>query len=317
MNRPIVVAHLSDLHISAQYKLSNLRKTEGLLATVNDLNIDHIIITGDITSNADIKDYKLARSLFASFGLLDSKRLTVVIGNHDVFGGVHEPEDIFHFPRQCKETRYKRNVELFRTYFWEAFEETRTISNGPFPFIKDLAGVSIIGLNSIAKYSRVGNPFGSNGIVDQEQIAAAHTLFLERDGSKPVLIAIHHHFNKPEIAPKGTMQGVWSSLENQTMKLRKKRRLLALFQKIQPTLVLHGHVHENSIYARRNLQYVNGGGSILSDKDQIAQFNLIFLKGNEVDVQITSVGMIPESRELQKINNGLSKISQPVNMINN
>ena len=102
--RPLTIAHLSDFHISAEHRRNHIRRARRALEYARSLGVDHVVVTGDITANGDPADYRIARSLFASAGLLDAGRLTVTIGNHDVFGGVHTAEEVLTFPGHCRVT---------------------------------------------------------------------------------------------------------------------------------------------------------------------------------------------------------------------
>ena len=64
---------------------------------------DHLVITGDLTHNADYEDLEILRNLFQEYGLLNSERLSLVIGNHDIFGGPQAAEEVFQFPEKCKQ----------------------------------------------------------------------------------------------------------------------------------------------------------------------------------------------------------------------
>jgi 3',5'-cyclic AMP phosphodiesterase CpdA len=50
------IAHLSDLHLSGKKKPENTLKAEKLLAKVAESRSDHLVITGDLTHNAETDD---------------------------------------------------------------------------------------------------------------------------------------------------------------------------------------------------------------------------------------------------------------------
>ncbi len=265
MNRQCTIAHLSDLHISLDHSRHNARNMRRLLEYCLAHNADHIVVTGDIAANAEKKELEAARKIFRSFGLLDPEKLTLVIGNHDVFGGVHHAHDILQFPKRCRETNYERRLNMFKDTFHEVFEgSVHGKGNKFYPFIKIVSGVALVGINSIARYARVRNPLGSNGEVDNDQFKRLErflNMALIKNLHKVVLI--HHHFNSLESAGAGTLNNVWNAIEAQTLKLRKKKRLLELFQRSGVELVLHGHVHENREYVRKGIRFVNTGAALL------------------------------------------------------
>ena len=80
------IAHISDLHLSAEHKRFNLRRARRLLEEIGRRRVDHVVVTGDIAADADRREFEIARGLFRNSGLLDPAKLSLVIGNHDVFG---------------------------------------------------------------------------------------------------------------------------------------------------------------------------------------------------------------------------------------
>ena len=125
----------------------------------------------------------------------------LVIGNHDIFGGPQTPEDIFTFPERCKNVPYENKVKEFGEYFSETFKNCiYKNEDHVFPFVKILDNVMISGFNSIAKYSKLKNPFGSNGEINFKQFQELSDIY--RSYSKLVkhkLMLVHHHFNKIKI----------------------------------------------------------------------------------------------------------------------
>ncbi len=269
MNRQCTIAHLSDLHISLDHSRQNTKNMRRLLEYCLGQNVDHIVITGDIAANAEKKELEAARKIFRSFGLLDPEKLTLVIGNHDIFGGVHHAHDILQFPKRCRETDYERRLNIFKETFHEVFEgSVHGKGSKLYPFVKIVHGVALVGINSIARYARVRNPLGSNGEVESDQFKRLERLLnMELIKNLHKVVLIHHHFNELETAISGTLNSVWNAIEAQTLKLRKKKRLLELFRNSGVQLVLHGHVHENREYVRNGIRFVNTGGTLLGSTE--------------------------------------------------
>ena len=46
------------------------------------------------------------------------------------------------------------------------------------------------------------------------------------------------------------------------MKLRKKKKIIELFKYFGADLVLHGHLHEQKEYIRKDLRFLNSGASV-------------------------------------------------------
>jgi 3',5'-cyclic AMP phosphodiesterase CpdA len=148
---PMTIVHLSDLHLSAEHKRGHIRRTRQALEYVRHLNADHIVITGDITADGRPADYRVARSVLAAAGLLETTRLTVTIGNHDVFGGVNTAEDVLSFPGRCAQTDEKARLKDFGQAFAETFERALAPSDKRlFPFAKVIGDVAFIVLNTVA-----------------------------------------------------------------------------------------------------------------------------------------------------------------------
>jgi 3',5'-cyclic AMP phosphodiesterase CpdA len=299
MTAPFTIAHISDLHLSAEHKRGHIRRTRRALNYINTLDVDHLIVTGDITADGSTADYRVARSVLASAGVLTPSRLTVTVGNHDIFGGVHTAEDVLSFPGRCARTDTKAKLKAFNTAFEESFRGTLVPSaKRIFPFAKILGDVAIIAVNTVAPYSKFKNPLGSNGSVDDRSFDALEELL----GSEPVrsrrkIIALHHHFHKMREAPGGAVHSVWSAIERQTMKLRGKTRLIKLFAKHRVDMVLHGHIHQSMEYTRDGVRFVNGGGSILHDDHSDLHINIISIHGSGCSVEIHRIP--PEGTPVQ------------------
>ena len=299
---PMTIVHLSDLHLSAEHKRNHIRRTRQALEYVRTLNPDHIVITGDITADGHPADYRVARSVFASAGLLDTAKLTVTIGNHDVFGGVNTAEDVLSFPGRCARTDEKGRVKAFGHAFAETFQRTLTPSEKRlFPFAKVIGDVAFIVINTVAPYSRMKNPLGSNGSVDDKSFELLKELlespFLR---TKRKIVALHHHFHKMGGSQNGTVHSMWGAIERQTMKLRGKSALIKLFSRHNVDMVLHGHIHRSMEYFRDGVRFVNAGGSILHDGDPDLHINVIRVGPSGSAVEIHRIPFAGAPRQLRE-----------------
>ncbi|MCX7984980.1 MAG: metallophosphoesterase [Bacteroidetes bacterium] len=277
MGKIVKIAHISDTHVSRQYYREHMKSLKMLLREMLHDGIDHILVTGDIVSTGEEDDYYLAREIFQSFGLLNAERMTVVPGNHDIFGGPHRAIDILSFPQHIRSVDYVRGLELFQQFFAETFYGcTRLHPTQLYPFVKKLDDVQIVGLNSIPPWSLRYNPLGSNGMLDAgqyealERLAAAHDL-----KNSYTIVLLHHHFNdlvKPDIQESGKL---WLKVESRTMRMRKRKKLLKLFQQLGVRYVFHGHIHRNEVYERNNIQFVNGAGAVCDDPVRFLKYNVL------------------------------------------
>ncbi|MBX5481700.1 MAG: metallophosphoesterase [Myxococcaceae bacterium] len=76
------LAHLSDLHLGLDPSFDHA--AEALCRTLLALDVDHVIVTGDLTHKG--RHSELARFTRAFEPLIDAGRLSVVPGNHDRVG---------------------------------------------------------------------------------------------------------------------------------------------------------------------------------------------------------------------------------------
>src|SRR5262245_24194623 len=77
-----VLAHLSDLHIGRSPE--TVDRARGLCRALLARDVDHVVVTGDVTHRGRRSELARFESLFAPF--IARGRLTVVPGNHDCLG---------------------------------------------------------------------------------------------------------------------------------------------------------------------------------------------------------------------------------------
>lgn len=209
------IAHLSDLHLSPDHFPERTEMFYEILHTCKTLAVDHIVITGDITNQAKPKEFAHARSILRECGYLDPAKLTVTIGNHDIFGGPYFAEDVLTFPGFCKKTDYESKMKEFTPAFHETFEGCKYVSNGSiFPFVKVVKNVALVGINSVAPWHSLTNPLGSNGDVGKQQLKKLEEIFSgEMLKGKTIIVLIHHHFNKlGSKKSAGNLERLWHTM---------------------------------------------------------------------------------------------------------
>jgi Icc protein len=273
--------HLSDPHLSRQFYREHMKSFKLLLKSILATGCDHLIITGDIVSTGEEDDYYLAREILGTLDLLDANRLTVVPGNHDIFGGPHRAVDILSFPQYIRNVDYARHLDRFQVVFGETL--ANVISYGQdsvYPFVKKVGPFSIIGLNSIPPWSLRRNPFGTNGKLSDDQRLAL--LQMQADGhfSKTIpLVAMHHHFN--DLQDDSVGGGFWKRIESNTMRMKGRTRTLRLFESLGIRYVLHGHIHRNEIYRNNSITLLNGAGAVCDDSIKFLKYNEIRISRGE------------------------------------
>jgi 3',5'-cyclic AMP phosphodiesterase CpdA len=264
--QPMLFGHISDLHIDQKHKPENIRQTEQALRYLRNQNIDHLIVSGDISHDARPEDLCLFRDMLKHHGFWHASRTSITIGNHDIFGGVHLATDLLHFPQRCMNLNYEKTVADFAAIFADLFHGCilPTKSN-PFPYAKPIGDYLIIGINSIAPFSLRVNPMSSNGKIDTVQYDWLKKVFGNKSlAGKEKIINIHHHFADDTLKDRGNP--VWRRVERQTMKLHRKSRLLKLFLQNDVKAVFHGHTHLNYHQNLHGIDFINAGATVEDDR---------------------------------------------------
>ena len=281
------IAHISDLHLCGQHKKNNIEKTDRLIRHALDNGVQHLVITGDISDNADENDFLVFKEILRKYNMLSSEKTTIVIGNHDIFGGPQTAQDVLNFPSKCILVDYHEKVLKFVNHFKELFVNAVFPHEEMFfPFLKEFKDTLLIGLNSIDHYSRLKNSFASNGKVSNQQIKALKRLLTAPEFKDKVkIVLIHHHFYKKNMPAKSSENTLWNKIENFTMKLRGKKKLIRLFIKNNVKLVLHGHSHDMVDYYRKGIRFINAGGSI--DNESSTELSLYIIDAFPFDISVT------------------------------
>ncbi|MFZ1518310.1 MAG: metallophosphoesterase [Ignavibacteriaceae bacterium] len=307
------IAHISDLHLNTYYRDSHLKEIRGILKYCNDSGVDHLIITGDLTDNASEINLNILKKSLTYFGYEQNNKLSVIVGNHDIFGGIQKAEEIFSFPDKCRRTDYNSKVKSFNQIFANSFSDC--VFEGKsnlYPYAKFVGDALIIGINSNAEYSSISNPFASNGEVSIEQLTDVVKILNEFGNFvKHKIILIHHHFNKLQNDSGFSSAGLWQNIEKQTMKLRKKKRLYTLFQEYKIDLILHGHLHITQEYEKHGLKFLNAGGSVKCSENGKLKINLLTINMDVITSEIKKISMdnkkeskyftIPETKNINLI----------------
>jgi 3',5'-cyclic AMP phosphodiesterase CpdA len=294
------IAHFSDLHINTSVRDSNVNETIALFEHALKNGAEHFFLTGDLSHNAEEEDFEILRYILEYFNLLDPQKATVVIGNHDIFGGPQKAEDVFTFPQKCRDVDYNAKVNAFENYFKELTEETVYKSvNNVYPFAKIIKNHLFIGMNSIARYSSVKNPFASNGFIDDDQITELKTI-LNEFGSlvQTRILLVHHHFNKLKIPASNMMHYFWQVVEKQTMKLREKKKLMRELKESGIDLVCHGHIHVMDEYIRKGIRFLNSGGGMNLGAEGELSYSMIEIEKDGIFTDTMSLSYIKKKKNV-------------------
>jgi len=227
------IAHVSDVHIHRRkglnhynilYTLFNAFNTRIDLNLLDDLisdlktlkekgELDHVLITGDITNTYHSEEFKVFIEKFKQLDDSDwyeSKFLSVVPGNHDRghFGNFSKK-----FLRRIYPDRFK-NKDLH-------------------PIVKSFGNnIVLILIDSTGEFPLSNLLLGSLGKIDRRQYKRLLET-LRRNKDKFKILALHHH---PLIIP-------YYRRAAQLTVLRKARKYLIDFYSLGVDLILHGHRH--------------------------------------------------------------------------
>jgi hypothetical protein len=130
-------------------------------------------------------------------------------------------------------------VREFAYYFRETFYGSLQNNEYIFPYVKELDEILLCGINSIAFYSSLKNPFASNGKISSSNTTRlARILEAYSESAKKRIIVSHHHFNKNSGEDTVSGSTLWQAIERQTMKLRNKKKIIKQFSELKAELVL-------------------------------------------------------------------------------
>ncbi len=177
-------------------------------------DVDHCVVTGDITNLALEHEYAEAKSLLD--GVARSVEVTVVPGNHDIY-----------IPPIFRERRFPHYFGDFMHSDLPAL--ARDLPVGPYPCVKLRGPVAIIALSSGVPRP----PFVAAGAVGVEQLAALAAVLAHPEVTRRSPVVLIHH---PPV------DGRWrlTQLRDGLVDGAALRRLLAPLTR---GLVLFGHLH--------------------------------------------------------------------------
>ncbi|RAL23589.1 hypothetical protein DL240_05365 [Lujinxingia litoralis] len=233
------IGHISDLHILAidrirPWEYLNKRMVGGLnlllnrskahstsvveraLEALDSLNVDHIVISGDLTNLALDSEFAAAAEIIRSIESAFS-RVSVVPGNHD-----------YYTPGAASSGRFERH---FKEYLKSDLPEYQLERGYPFCHLRE--DVAIIGLNS-----GIATPwlFATGRVDDDELEQAARMLDDERLKSRFKIVVVHHPLMADE-----------HHRFNFNRRMINAESVLTTLRQKNVDLILHGHNHYLSV----------------------------------------------------------------------
>lgn len=155
----VTILHASDLHFGKAF-LPEV--AEAFLSAVDVVDADVIVVSGDFTQRAKIREYEAAREYLDRF---PSVPVVVTPGNHDV--------PLYRV--------FERLFAPYRNYHDYISPELDSVTTVP--------GAVIVSLNSAAPHHAI-----VNGRISSEQVEFAARAFHRAPASATRIIVAHHHF---------------------------------------------------------------------------------------------------------------------------
>jgi 3',5'-cyclic AMP phosphodiesterase CpdA len=270
------IAHFSDLHllslegVPARRFLNkrftgwvNLRLKRGhihraayvraIAREIARLDVEHVVVTGDLTNLALEGEYELVRDLFEKELALDPTRVTIVPGNHDLY---------------TRGALTSRRFERYLAPYLQSDlpELAVDVGGARFPIVKLRGPVAIVALSSAVPRA----PLVAAGELGRAQIAALARVLAHAEVARRVpVVALHHP----------AVHG-WSRVKAHVEGLRDAPAFLAQLRPLARGLLLHGHLHRRiqRTVPTRSGHLVQVGATSASlhhdEAERMAAFNL-------------------------------------------
>jgi 3',5'-cyclic AMP phosphodiesterase CpdA len=220
------IGHVSDLHLSDRGRYPrngylprdcdkhSVRLAQRILEKLEEAQVDHLVVTGDLTLTAESGEFERAAKLLRKWA--DSGKLTVVPGNHDVWTA-----------DSVKTARFLRMVGP------DGRGMRRPEASYPFAALPG-PEVAIVALDS-AQFGE--KPFETPGLLGSAQLQACRELVREhvKEG-RAVLLALHHHLLLPR-------ERIPSDALVARTPLFDADKVIRMISDVRIAGVLHGHRH--------------------------------------------------------------------------
>lgn len=272
------IAHISDLHLSLENDKGRGAKLIELLEDIKKRNCNHIVVTGDIGDNPKPEDLIYAREIFSQYDLMQPEALSLVPGNHDIYGSAPPGEMCFMFPKICSEINIDEMEDQFVEIFKDTFDEKPS-----FPNVKIVDNIALIGINSLIEWSIEMNPEGSNGGMEENKLEKLDKLLKNKElNDKFKIVLIHHHFSKPEDVAHLPGHSLWLKGISYKMDFHHPGKFLKILKKRNVNLVLHGHTHYTGVYVKKGITFVNSSACSIPINDEgLRKYNIISVPAKE------------------------------------
>lgn len=242
-------------------KAHSVKVVERALEHLDNLDVDHIVISGDLTNLALRSEFAAAAEVVATIRDAD-QRVSIVPGNHD-----------YYTPSAVRDGRFER---YFATYLKSDLPHYQLRHGYPFCHLR--GDTAIVGLNS-----GIATPWlFATGRVDDDELEAAERLLKAPElADRFKIVVVHHPLVHDE---HHTVQF--------NRELKNRDALLRMVRQNDVDLVLHGHNHYLSILQLPKLgspgtTYIceagsTSVGSIDEDPTMAGKFNIYHIEDNRL-----------------------------------
>ncbi len=230
------LAVLSDLHIDREVDRDSWKLAKAAFREAVAQGADHVVVVGDAfdCSTAMVQDQEKLRAFLAKEGLWHRDRLTIVVGNHDIFhtphrgGRLHQAAEATQIALSDGQAMYDR----FCAWAGElASPADRYFEDDLFPLSKDLGFVRLTGLDTTESTTLES----SNASLSKSELPPPAAV---ADGKRHVL-AIHNAPVKGRIGLKESIQGYAGGFSKKHL-----RRLAGFADEAKVETVVCGHIHD-------------------------------------------------------------------------
>jgi 3',5'-cyclic AMP phosphodiesterase CpdA len=223
------IIHISDLHFPVSLNPIALRKKSligyvnyafrrrkkhqlhhAMVESIQSIDYDCLVISGDITNISDEKEFREARKILDP--LLD-ERTFIIPGNHDRY------------------TQEAFDKELFEKYFSEFTGESHKIHQGAKKYLKTkkVKNLVLYGLDSSLPLP----PLQAQGEADLSVVQATVS-DMEQSKDQEYIVVCHHPIWNPPLR----QESDWHKMIN-------RDEVLKILKQRPPIAFLHGHLHTN------------------------------------------------------------------------
>ncbi len=240
------LAVLSDLHVDLKDHPASWDLAKRAFALAAKTKADHVVICGDIFDGASVmvRDREKVSQALRKLGLWHRDRLSIVIGNHDVFHLAGRSSEWGKVRRVLKALgrRAQRHYEMFCHWIDDLLDADDLLAKGDrFPFRKDLGDVTLVGADTTS-YSTWTSTIGYWRKADDAAVRRGLA-----DACQRRVLAIHH---PPD-------EGEEENLITQARRVRADQKisfgfpsadfksLVRLADGVGLDAILCGHIHTN------------------------------------------------------------------------